>query len=465
METLFLLLPLGAAVCLGVVAVLLMIKLQNARLTESSLKASLEAIQATLRTAIEKGDLASSEAIASRNELQGQREINLVLEKTLELEKAQFEDKLTLLKESKEELSLQFKNLANEIFDEKSKRFEEKNQQSLSALLNPLQDKIKTFEKRVEETYSNESRERHTLGAEIRKLHELNDKLGIEAANLVQALKGDNKSQGNWGEVILTSILERSGLTKGVEYDAQVSLDAEDGSRSQPDVVVHLPESRDIIIDSKVSLKAWEGFTSAEDPDEKEAHLKQHIQSIRGHVRGLAAKNYQNLIGVNSLDYVFLFMPIESAYSVAIQEEPELNHEAFEKNVIFVGPTTLLTTLKTVQNLWRLAQQNQNAKQIAEAAGRLYDKFVAFSEDIEELGKRLEATNATYDKAHNKLTSGRGNLISRTEKLRELGAKTAKKHKSHVLDKALGIDDDEEDASSPAVLPHATDSQETPFDE
>ena len=267
METLFLLLPLGAAVCLGVVAVLLVIKLQNARLTESSLKASLEAIQATLRTAIEKGDLASSEAIASRNELQGQREINLVLEKTLELEKAQFEDKLTLLKESKEELSLQFKNLANEIFDEKSKRFEEKNQQSLSALLNPLQDKIKTFEKRVEETYSNESRERHTLGAEIRKLHELNDKLGIEAANLVQALKGDNKSQGNWGEVILTSVLERSGLTKGVEYDAQVSLDAEDGSRSQPDVVVHLPESRDIIIDSKVSLKAWEGFTSGEYPD------------------------------------------------------------------------------------------------------------------------------------------------------------------------------------------------------
>jgi DNA recombination protein RmuC len=248
METLFLLISLGATACLVIAVIWLATKLQR------------------------------------------QRETNLVLEKTLELEKSQFEEKLALLKESKEELSLQFKNLANEIFDDKSKRFEEKNQQSLSALLNPLQDRIRTFEKRVEETYSNEARERHTLGAEIKKLYELNDKLGVEAANLVQALKGDNKSQGNWGELILTSILERSGLTKGVEYEVQVSLNAEDGSRLQPDVVVHLPESRDIIIDSKVSLKAWEGFTSAEDPESKEGYLKQHIQSIRGHVRGLAAK-------------------------------------------------------------------------------------------------------------------------------------------------------------------------------
>ncbi len=374
----------------------------------------------------------------SKAELHTSQQKNAVLENTLEMEKGQFEEKLALLRDSKQELSLQFKNIANEIFDDKSKRFEEKNQQSLTNLLNPLQEKIKTFEKRVEESYISEARERTSLGVEIKKLYELNARLGEEAANLVQALKGDNKAQGNWGEMILTTLLERSGLTKGVEYEVQVSLNDEDGNRLQPDVVVHLPESRDIIIDSKVSLKAWEGFTSAEDPAEKEAHIKAHVQSIRGHVRGLSSKSYQNLIGVNTLDYVFLFMPIEAAYSVAIQEDPQLNNEAFEKNVIFVGPTTLLTTLKTVQNLWRFAQQNQNAKKIAEEAGKLYDKFVAFSDDIEDLGKKIDATNVSYSKAKNKLASGRGNLISKAERLRDLGAKTAKKHKPHVLQEALG---------------------------
>ncbi len=369
-------------------------------------------------------------------------EKNAVLETKLELEKTQFEEKLALLKESKAELSLQFKNLANEIFDDKSKRFEERNTVALSGLLNPLQEKIKTFEKRVEDSYNAEARERFSLSGELKKLHELNDRLGVEAANLVNALKGDNKSQGNWGEMILTTLLERSGLTKGKEYEVQVSLNSQDGARLQPDVVVHMPEGRDIIIDSKVSLKAWEAFTSADDAAERESHIKAHVQSIRSHVRGLSAKSYQNLVGVNTLDYVFLFMPIEAAYSVAIQQDPDLNQDAFERNVIFVGPATLLTTLKTVQNLWRFEQQNQNAKQIAESAGKLYDKFVGFSEDIEELGKKMEAANTSYDKAYNKLKSGRGNLISRTEKLRLLGAKTAKQHKTAVLQEALADEDD-----------------------
>jgi DNA recombination protein RmuC len=364
-----------------------------------------------------------------------------VLETKLELEKTQFEEKLALLKESKAELSLQFKNLANEIFDDKSKRFEERNTVALSGLLNPLQEKIKTFEKRVEDSYNAEARERFSLSNDLKKLHELNDRLGVEAANLVNALKGDNKSQGNWGEMILTTLLERSGLTKGKEYEVQVSLNSQDGARLQPDVVVHMPEGRDIIIDSKVSLKAWEAFTSADDAAERESHIKAHVQSIRSHVRGLSAKSYQNLVGVNTLDYVFLFMPIEAAYSVAIQQDPDLNQDAFERNVIFVGPATLLTTLKTVQNLWRFEQQNQNAKQIAESSGKLYDKFVGFSEDIEELGKKMEAANTSYDKAYNKLKSGRGNLISRTEKLRLLGAKTAKQHKTAVLQEALADED------------------------
>ncbi len=418
-------------------AAMLAFRLQASRLESAAAKANLVSAETAARLAAQDAATSANTLNAAKAEVSSLRERLVVAENTLQLERGQFDEKIALLKESKQELSLQFKNLANEIFDDKSKRFEEKNQQSLSALLNPLQDKIKTFEKRVEESYNSEARERHSLGNEIKKLHELNDRLGVEAANLVQALKGDNKSQGNWGEMILTKLLERSGLTKGKEYEVQMSLNAEDGSRLQPDVVVHLPEARELIIDSKVSLKAWEAYTSAESPEDKAAHIKAHVQSVRAHVRGLSSKNYQNLIGVNTLDYVFLFMPIEAAYSIAIQEDPDINHDAFEKNVIFVGPTTLLTTLKTVQNLWRFEQQNQNAKQIAETAGKLYDKFVAFSEDIEDLGKKIKATNESYDKAHNKLKSGRGNLISRTEKLRLLGAKTAKQHKQEVLQEAL----------------------------
>jgi DNA recombination protein RmuC len=418
-------------------AAMLAFRLQASRLELAAAKANLVSAETAARLAAQDAATSANTLNAAKAEVSSLRERLVVAENTLQLERGQFDEKIALLKESKQELSLQFKNLANEIFDDKSKRFEEKNQQSLSALLNPLQDKIKTFEKRVEESYNSEARERHSLGNEIKKLHELNDRLGVEAANLVQALKGDNKSQGNWGEMILTKLLERSGLTKGKEYEVQMSLNAEDGSRLQPDVVVHLPEARELIIDSKVSLKAWEAYTSAESPEDKAAHIKAHVQSVRAHVRGLSSKNYQNLIGVNTLDYVFLFMPIEAAYSIAIQEDPDINHDAFEKNVIFVGPTTLLTTLKTVQTLWRFEQQNQNAKQIAEAAGKLYDKFVAFSEDIEDLGKKIKATNESYDKAHNKLKSGRGNLISRTEKLRLLGAKTAKQHKQEVLQEAL----------------------------
>jgi DNA recombination protein RmuC len=217
-------------------------------------------------------------------------------------------------------------------------------------------------------------------------------------------------------------------------------LKAEDGSKSQPDVIVHLPESRDIIIDSKVSLKAWDGFCASEDEGEKSELLSQHIQSVRMHVKSLSRKDYQNLAGINSLDYVFLFMPIEAAYSIAIQNDPELSQHAFERNIIFVGPTTLLTTLKTVQNLWRLAQQNRNANEIAEKAGALYDKFVAFVDDLDEVGVKIDASKKSFEKAQNKLLTGRGNLIKRAEALKELGAKTSKKQKPDVVGSALEDD-------------------------
>ncbi|MDE0733563.1 MAG: DNA recombination protein RmuC [Gammaproteobacteria bacterium] len=379
-------------------------------------------------------------AVSLQSQLQVFREDNARLTISLEFETKQFEEKMSLLNESRDQLGVAFKNIANEIFDDKSKKFTATNKESLSAVLNPLQEKIVQFEKRVEDTYDKEAKERFSLAKEIENLQKLNSKISEDAVNLTNALKGDNKTQGSWGEFVLESILEKSGLVKGREYDVQVSLKAEDGSKSQPDVIVHLPESRDIIIDSKVSLKAWDGFCASEDEGEKSELLSQHIQSVRMHVKSLSGKDYQNLAGINSLDYVFLFMPIEAAYSIAIQNDPELSQHAFERNIIFVGPTTLLTTLKTVQNLWRLAQQNRNANEIAEKAGALYDKFVAFVDDLDEVGVKIDASKKSFEKAQNKLLTGRGNLIKRAEALKELGAKTSKKQKPDVVGSALEDD-------------------------
>lgn len=358
------------------------------------------------------------------------------LQSDLGNERTQFAEKLQLLESARERMTLEFKDLASEILDEKSRKFTASNQENISLILKPLQEKIIHFEKRVEETYDRESKERFSLAREIKNLQELNSRISEDAVNLTNALKGDNKAQGTWGEMILESILDKSGLVKGREYEVQVSMKAQDGSRNQPDVVVHLPESRDIVIDAKVSLKAYEAYCSEDEPGQKGEYLKQHIASIRNHTKMLAAKDYQNLTGINSLDFILLFMPIEASFSIAAQYDHELFMNAFEKNIIIVGPSTLLTTLRTVRNIWRLAQQNQNALEIAEKAGALYDKFVAFVEDLEEIGSRIEASQKSYEKAHNKLGSGRGNLIGRVEKLKVLGAKTSKKHRPELLQSA-----------------------------
>ena len=366
------------------------------------------------------------------------------LQSTLEHERKQFS-------ESRDQMTVAFKNIANEIFDDKSKKFTENNRESLSAILSPLQEKIQHFEKRVEETYDKESKERFSLAKEINNLKELNSRISEDAVNLTNALKGDNKAQGTWGEIVLESILEKSGLVKGREYEVQVSLKAEDGSRSQPDVVVHMPEDRDIIIDSKVSLKAWDAYCAEDEKVAKENHLKQHIQSVRLHIKTLAAKDYQNLIGLNSLDYVFLFMPVEAAYAMAAQSDVELSQYGFERNIIIVVPSTLMTTLKTVHNIWRLAQQNKNAQEIADKAGAMYDKFVAFVGDLEDIGSKIDASKKSFDKAQNKLVTGRGNLMSRVEKLKQLGAKTSKKHNAELAKKAeIERDKDELANAEPA---------------
>ena len=378
-----------------------------------------------------------SEFMRSKEELAG-------LHARSELERSQFDEKIAFIERSKEQLGESFKNIANDLLESKSKSLSQSSKENITALLSPLQEKITQFEKRVEETYDKESKERFSLAREIKSLQALNNKISEDAVNLTNALKSDNKAQGAWGEFVLESILEKSGLTKGREYEVQVALKAEDGSKSQPDVIVHLPESRDIVIDSKVSLKAWDAFCSSDKGSDRDALLKQHIASIRQHVKTLSAKDYQNLTGLNSLDYVFLFMPVEAAYSSAVQVDRELFQYAFDRNIIFVVPSTLLTTLRTVQNLWRLAQQNQNANEIADRAGALYDKFVAFVDDLEEIGGRIDATRKSFEKARNKLVSGRGNLVKRAEALRELGAKTSKKQNTKLVDLADDGDEAEE---------------------
>ena len=455
MPDLYTVMPLALLVA-AIAGILLMLRqLQTARVAAATAGERQHAREAESESLREKLASIESERDNLRKENEKLQVDNAETRTALEMERTQSEEKLQLLKNSEQQLSVAFKNIANEIFDDKSKKFNDTSKQSLDSVLGPLQDKIEKFEKKVEETYDRESKQRYSLTQEIKTLQELNARISEDAINLTNALKGDNKAQGNWGEMILESILENSGLVKGREYEVQVNLQADDGSKYQPDVVVHLPESRDIIIDSKVSLTAWNDYCSADTEEDRAKSLKNHLQSIRNHIKLLSEKQYQNLNGLNSLDFVFIFMPMEAAFTTAVQEDSGLFQYAFEKNIIIVVPSLLLAMLRTVQNLWRLSQQNQNAAEIARQAGSLYDKFVRFTDDLETIGKRIDATRDSYDKAWNKLAKGRGNLVTSTEKLQKLGAKTSKKQRQQLLEQA-GTDESklnapqlQDDASDP----------------
>ncbi len=366
-------------------------------------------------------------------QLQQEREAAIALrerltrqETLLQEERNHSQEKVALLQQAREQMNLEFRNLANEILEQKGKSFGETSRQHIQDILKPLGEKIISFEKKVEDTYGKEAQQRFALEKEIKSLLELNARISVDAVNLTRALKGESKTQGIWGEVILERVLEKSGLQKGREYETQVSLKDDSGRLRQPDVVVHLPEGKDVIIDSKVSLTAYEGYFSASEDESRAALLKQHIQSIRTHIKGLSGKNYQNLGSVRSLDYVLLFLPVEAAFTLAIQEDERLFTEAFEQNIILVGPSTLLATLRTIQNIWRYEYQNKNAIEIATQAGKLYDKFFAFTQDLDKIGERLTQTQQAFDAAHNKLASGRGNVIGQVEKLKKLGARASK---------------------------------------
>lgn len=341
--------------------------------------------------------------------------------------KERLEEQKSELAEMQEQLKVQFENLANKILDEKSEKFTKQNRESLDQLLNPLGEKLEAFKKKVEETHKDEVEARGSLKQELKQLMELNKKMSEEANNLTKALKGDSKAQGNWGEVILERILERSGLTKGREYEVQQSVTTDEGRRLQPDVVVHLPDEKFLVIDSKVSLTAYERFSSTDDEQEAEAAIKQHVLSVRKHVKDLSDKNYQQIHGDRSPDFVLLFVPIESAFGVALQTDPDLYYEAFDRNIVIVSPSTLLATLATIDSVWKQEYQNKNALEIAQRGGALYDKFVLFVESLDEVGKRIEQTQKSYEEAKSRLSTGAGNVVRQVEMLKELGAKATKK--------------------------------------
>ena len=348
------------------------------------------------------------------------------LEAALDSERKQGLGRIESLNEAKEALTSQFKNLANEILEDKSKRFTEQNVANLDALLKPLQTKLSEFKEQVNTSYGNEARERFALKSEIERLANLNLRMSDETRSLTQALKGDSKVQGNWGELVLESILESSGLRKGEEYLVQDSHTQTDGSRLQPDVVVKLPEGRSLVVDSKVSITAYSRHAETSDPVVAEQELAAHIQSLRQHIQGLSSKNYSSLYGIGSVDFVLMFVPIEPAFLLALKTAPNLYQEALAKNIVLVCPSTLMATLRTVAHLWRQDHQNRNALEIAKQCGTLYDKFVGFVDDLEKLGQRLDQAQTSYHDAFNKLKSGKGNLIRTAEKVRELGVKPSK---------------------------------------
>jgi DNA recombination protein RmuC len=351
----------------------------------------------------------------------------------------------------REQLKNEFKVVAQEALSRQSQMLQEQlkqgNKAELDVLLAPFRAKLEQFGERVEKTHHQGVQERSELKAEVRNLMEQSEKLRNEANALTKALRSDSKAQGNWGEMVLEKLLERSGLTRDLEYSVQASTTDADGRRLQPDVVLNLPEGKHLVIDSKVSMVAYERFVNAETPEEQALAMKEHIASLRAHIRGLSEKNYQNLYDV-SLDFVLLFVPIEGAFSTALQAQPELYQEAFDRNIALVSTTTLWTTLRTVGTLWRQERQNRNVGEIIRQASDLYDKFVGFSEEMIKVGNQMKTATNTYENAMKQLSQGKGNLVRRAEQLRQLGLKNSKTTNPSLVDRALQGESEEDETET-----------------
>ncbi|HBF20564.1 MAG: DNA recombination protein RmuC [Owenweeksia sp.] len=379
----------------------------------------------------------------AKGEISAQHARELKLTDDLSRSRTEYENLNQRLKEQKQEIAqlnekfaTEFKNLANQIFEEKSKKFTDQNKENLGELLNPLRERILEFQKKVEDTNTQSVQRNAALNEQLKNLKELNQQITQEAKSLTLALRGDSKTQGGWGEMQLENILSKAGLQKDIHYIKEKNLKTEEGSNQRLDYIINLPDGKHLILDSKVSLTAYSRYYDSEDEAEQQRFLKQHLDSINGHIRSLGDRNYQSLYEINPPDYVMMFIANEPALTIALKEDPQLYEKALDRNIVLVSTTTLLATLRTISYIWKQDLQNKNAEEIARQAGALYDKFVSFSEDLMKLGNQLGTVQKTYTDSMKKLTDGTGNLVKRTEKLRELGAKTSKQADQRLLDRA-----------------------------
>lgn len=393
----------------------------------------IEELKIEKAKAEERAESLKLELSSIKFELEKTRENLIETTKALESSRAYLKSQQEKIEEQKEEIknnqerfNKDFELIASRILEEKTKKFTEINRNNLDIILNPFKDNIKAFEEKVEKVYKAESDERNVLKGHINQLIEQSNLMSLETKNLTKALKGDNKKQGNWGEMILERILESSGLVKDREYRTQATHQSQEGQNLQPDVIIDLPDNKHLIIDAKVSLIAYDRLVNSDNEDDRELYIKQHIASIRGHIQGLSSKNYSELYKINSPDFVMLFIPIESSFGIAVQKDADLFNFAWDKRVVIVSPSTLLATLRTIASMWKQERQNRNVMEIARLSGEMYDKFVGFVSDIEGIGKNIRLSQDAYEKALNKLSTGRGNLSITAEKIKKLGAKTGK---------------------------------------
>jgi len=388
-------------------------EIQNLSILENSrFKQKLEALEVQNLSLNE-----DKTRLESRN-IENEKELG-ILNTRLEEQNSSLSEKINFLKESKEELNKEFKLLANQILEDNSKKFSESNTQNLNMLLNPFKEQIVDFRKKVEDAYDKESKDRTELSTQIKSLKDLNIQISEEALRLTNALKGENKTQGTWGEMILEKVLQSSGLRENHEYKKELVLSDENNNRFRPDVLVSMPNNRDIIIDAKTSLNAYERYVNENDENKKENFLSQHLKSLHEHIKGLGAKSYENLKGINTLDFIFMFIPIEGALSLALENKPSIYDEAFKQHIVLVSPNTLLVALKAIENTWRYEKQAQNIKEVAKRAENLYAKFYNFIKDLEDIGKAVKTADKKYEDAYKKLSTGKGNILRQIDVFKE----------------------------------------------
>jgi len=431
-------LALAAASLAVLVAIIIAWRASHNRIRRQERELALQARITLLETDCENLQ-ASSEQLRDKLEL-AQQDISHMQQQRASLEARHEEvqraatEKLQLLQSAREQLTTQFDNLANRIFEEKSERFVATNRQSMESTLGPLRNQLQEFRKRVDDVYDKETRDRVSLREELATLKTLNLQMSEDAVNLTRALKGDKKTQGNWGELVLERVLEESGLRKGHEYETQVGMRSDAGKLQMPDVIIRLPDNKDVVVDAKVSLVDYEQYVNAEDESAKQEALQRHLLAVRNHISGLSIKEYSKLESLRTLDFVLMFIPVESAFIAAYDADPSMFLNAYDKQVIVVGPTNLLATLRTIQTIWRYDQQNRNAEKIASMAGGIFDQFAMVITALDEASKNLGRAQESMDTVYKRFATGRGNLVRRVEQLQKLGARTSKKLPESVKD-------------------------------